>query len=150
VTLTERGDLVLHKPATNAFTQLARFNAIPNYADFTNKCWNGPAVSHGRLFVRSSAYVAAFDMSVPALKLDAPQFVAPNAIDLAIRTVTGVPVSTNRFTNLEVRASANLSLVATQWNKLTNTPVLTNGVVRVPNVATDTNVQRFFIVNEPH
>ena len=72
-----------------------------------------------------------------------------DAIDLAIRTVTGAPLSSNRFTNLEVRATGNPGLAATQWVKLTNSLVLTSGVVRVPNVATGTNAQRYFIVNEP-
>jgi outer membrane protein assembly factor BamB len=148
VSLTERGDLVLVKPLTNAYTELARFNAIPGYHDYTNKCWNGPAVSHGRIYVRSTSFVACFDLSIPSLKFDAPRFGGPNAIDLAVRTVTGVPVSSNRFTNLEVRASASLSLAPTQWTKLTNTLVLTGGVVRVPNVAAGTNSPRFFIVNE--
>jgi outer membrane protein assembly factor BamB len=148
VSLTERGDLVLVKPVTNAYTELARFKAIPNYHDFTNKCWNAPAVSDGRLYIRSTAFVASFDLSVPSLKFDVPRLAAPNAIDLAIRTVTGAPLSSNRFTNLEVRATANPSLAVTQWNKLTNSLVLTSGVVRVTNVLTGTNSQRYFIVNE--
>ena len=149
VSLTERGDLVLVKPVTNAYTELARFTAIPGYHDFTNKCWNGPAVSDGRLYVRSTSFVTCFDLSVPALKLDAPQFAGPNAIDFTVRTVTGAPVSSNRFTNLEMRASTSLNLAPTQWTKLTNSLVLTGGVVRVPNVAAGTNTPRYFIVNEP-
>ena len=149
VALTERGALVLIKPNTNAYTELARFTAIPNYSDPTNKCWNGPAVSDGKLFIRSTAYVASFDLSVPALQMDAPKFTAPNALDLFIRTVTGAAVSSNRLTNLEVRVTTNLSLAVTQWSKLTNSLVLTGGVVRMPNVATGTQTQRFFIVNEP-
>jgi hypothetical protein len=148
VSLTERGDLVLVKPVTNAYTELARFTAIPGYHDFTNKCWNGPAVSDGRLYVRSTSFVACFDLSVPALKFDAPLFVASNTIDLAVRTVTGAPVSSNRFTNLEVRAATSLSIATTQWTKLTNSLVLTGGVVRVPNVAPGTNATRYFILNE--
>src|SRR5204863_3915285 len=73
VSLTERGDLVLVKPATNAYTELARFTAIPNYSDPTNKCWNAPAVSDGHVYVRSTAFVANFDLSVPALKFDPPR-----------------------------------------------------------------------------
>src|SRR6185503_17939548 len=63
VPVTEFGQLVLVKPMTNAYTELARFTAIPGYHDFTNKCWNAPAVSDGRLFVRSTAFVACFDLS---------------------------------------------------------------------------------------
>lgn len=149
VSLTERGDLVLVKPATNAYTELARFRAIPNYHDFTNKCWNGPAVQDGRLFVRSSAFVALFDLSEPALKLDGPTFVAPDRFDLSIVTANGAPVASSRLTNIEVRATADLGLAFTQWNRLTNPLVLTGGVIRLQNVGTGTESQRFFNVGEP-
>src|SRR5205814_2723026 len=44
LTITEKGPLVLSNPNTNAYTEVGRILAIPNYADFTNKCWNAPAV----------------------------------------------------------------------------------------------------------
>lgn len=73
VSLTERGQLVLAKPDTNSYVELGRFQALLNYHPDTNKCWNGPAVSDGKIFARSSAFVAAFDLSVPALQLEPPQ-----------------------------------------------------------------------------
>jgi hypothetical protein len=149
VSITEFGDLVLIKPNTNAYTELARFKAIPGYHDFTNKCWNSPAVSDGRVFVRSTAFVAAFDLSIPDLKMDAPRFNNPNAFSLSIRTVNGTPVASNRLAGLEVRAATTPALTVTQWNKLTNSLTLTNGVVRVENVSVGTQTQRFFIVSEP-
>lgn len=149
VSLTERGDLVLVRPATNAYAELARFRAIPNYHALTNKCWNQPAVSDGRLFVRSTAFVASFDLSVPALKMDGLTFGGPGAFDLSISTLNGAPVASNRLTNIEVRATADIGLAFTQWNRLTNSLVLTGGVVRVQNVGTGTETQRFFIVSEP-
>ena len=149
VSLTERGDLVLAKPATNAYTELARFRAIPNYHDFTNKCWNGPAVCDGQLFVRSTAFVALFDLSVPALKLDALTFGEPGTLNLSIRTMNGAPVASNRLTNIEVRATSDLGLAFTQWNRLTNSLVLTGGVARMQNISTGTETQRFFTVSEP-
>ena len=149
VSLTERGQLVLIKPDTNAYNELGRFTAIPNYNDASNKCWNGPAVSDGRVFVRSTAFVASFDLSVPPLKLDPPRFVAPGSVDLSIRTLTGAPIATNRLANLEVRTTTNLSLAFTQWNALTNSLVLTNGVVRLQSIGTATHTQQFFNVSEP-
>ena len=149
VSITEIGDLVLIKPLTNAYTELARFKAIPGYHDFTNKCWNSPAVSDGRVFVRSTAFVAAFDFSVPGLKMDLPQFISPNVFNLSIRTADGSAVASNRLTGMEVRGTATPSLIVTQWNKLTNSLVLTSGVVRVDNVNVGTQTQQFFIVTEP-
>lgn len=149
VSLSEVGQLVLVKPLTNAYTELGRFPAILNYHQDTNKCWNSPAVSDGRLFVRSTAFVAAFDLSVPALKMDAPRFVTPGALDLTIRTVTGALVASNRLAGMEVRATTNHSLALPQWERLTNSLVLTSGVVRMQNVGTGAKKQRFFIVSEP-
>ena len=148
VTITERGQLVLARPTTNAYTELGRFTAITGYHDFTNKCWNAPAVADGRIFVRSTSFVACFDLSIPALKLDAPQF-SPGGVDLSIRTVTGAPVASNRLSGMEVRATGNPELAVAQWSKLTNSLVLTGGVVRVTNAASATATQRFFIVSEP-
>jgi outer membrane protein assembly factor BamB len=149
VTITESGQLVLARAVTNAYTELARFTAIPNYHSDTNKCWNMPAVSDGRLFIRSSAFVAAYDLSVPPLKVDAPRLTGVNGFELSIRTATGVPVASNRLAGMEVRATTNLSLSLTQWNILTNSLVLTGGAVRVQNIGTGTHTQRFFIVTEP-
>jgi len=149
VSLTERGDLVLVKPNTNAYTELARFRAIPNYHDFTNKCWNQPAVCDGRLFIRSTAFVASFDLSIPALKMDGLTFGGPGTFDLFIRTMNGAPVASNRLTNIEVRATADIGLAFTQWNRLTNSLVLTGGVARMQNISTGNETQRFFMVSEP-
>jgi outer membrane protein assembly factor BamB len=149
VTLTERGALVLIRPDTNALVELARFTAVPGYLDSTNKCWNMPVVADGRVYVRSTAYVAAFDLSVPALKLDLPVLTTSNQVQLTIRSTTGAPVVSNQFTNIEVRVTTNLSLAVTQWTKLTNPVVFTGGVARITAGGVATNTPRYFIVNEP-
>ena len=149
VSLTERGEVVLVRPNTNAYIELARFTAIPNYFGDTNKCWNGPAVSDGRLFVRSTAFVAAFDLSVPSLVMDPPQFVAPDRFALSIRTANGTPLTSNRLAAMEVRSSSDLTRTLPEWTPITGTTVLTGGVVRVGPVPTNGQPQRFFIVSEP-
>jgi outer membrane protein assembly factor BamB len=149
VSITERGELVLARPSTNAYTELARFTAIPSYFGDTNKCWNGPAASDGRLFVRSTAFVAAFDLLVPALVMDPPQFVAPDQLALSIRTANGTPLTSNRLAGLEVRASPDLNRTLPEWMPLSGTLVLTDGVARVAPVPTNGQPQRFFIVSEP-
>ena len=148
VSLTERGALVLVRPNTNAYTELARFTAIPNYFGDTNKCWNSPAVCDGKLFVRSTAYVAAFDFSVPALVMESPQLGALG-LEFSVRTASGAPIDSNRFAGLQVRASTNPAVPLPQWTVLTNNPVLTGGVVRVGPIATGGQPQRVFIVSEP-
>jgi outer membrane protein assembly factor BamB len=146
--LTERGDLVLAEANTNAYVELARLQAIPNYqADF-NKCWNAPAISDGQVYVRSTAYAARYDLGVPALKLDPPQFSRGDTLQLAIRTDTGTGVDANRLTGMEIRTSTNAALPPAFWTKLTNSLVLANGIVQVTNVEAGAP-ERFFIVSEP-
>jgi outer membrane protein assembly factor BamB len=145
--ITERGELVLAEANTNAYVELARFTAIPGYDQLRNKCWNALTLSDGQLYVRSTAYAARFDLSVPDLKLDPPELTA-GKLSLIIRTATGTPVNPNRLTGMEVRASTNAGLTPDLWIKLTNSLTLTNGVVSVTNVDAPAP-RRFFIVSEP-
>jgi len=147
--ISETGQLVLAQPNTNAYTEVGRFVAIPNSNLSANRCWNSPAVSDGRVYVRSTAYVACFDFSVPGLKLDPPQFLATDQLRLTIGTVNGAPVDANRLAGLGVRTTTNLAQSLAQWTQLTNGLVLTDGVVRIDGVDSATQPRRFFIVTEP-
>ncbi len=147
--LTETGCLVLAQPNTNAYTELGRFLAIPNYYPDTNKCCNSPAVADGRVYVRSTSSGACYDLSVPDLKLDPPQPLAANKFQLTVRTSNGTAMNSNRVATLEVRASTNLALLPSVWPKLTNNLVLTNGVVLVTNLDGTVSSRRFFITSEP-
>jgi hypothetical protein len=148
VSLTEKGELVLVKPDPDAYTELARFLAIPNYNGDTNKCWNGPAVCDGRIYVRSTYSVAGFDFSIPSLKLDLPQRVAPDRLQLTLRTVNGSPLASNRLAGLEVHASTNLAQTVGDWPKLTNTLTLSNGIA-VTEFEDVPAPERYFILSEP-
>jgi outer membrane protein assembly factor BamB len=149
VVITEVGDLVLVKPDPNAYTELGRFQAIPDYFGDTNKCWNSPAIADGRVYVRSTSFLACYDLSMPNLKLDPPQVASANKFQLIARTENGSPIESNRFTGIEFRSSTNPALPLTQWSKLTNGLVLTNGAVRATNVDGTGFNRRFFIVSEP-
>jgi outer membrane protein assembly factor BamB len=146
--ITERGQLVLARATPTAYTEVARFLAIPNYADNMNKCWNSLAVSDGRVYVRSTAYAAVFDFSVPPLKLDPPLFTPANRFELTVRTADGTPLDSNRLAGLGVRASADVNLLPSMWTPVTNPLIFSGGVVRITNL--DANApQQFFIVTEP-
>lgn len=147
VALTEKGELVLVKPDPNAYTELARFLAIPNYNGDTNKCWNGPAVCDGRIYARSTYNVACFDFSVPPLRLDLPQRVAPDRLQLTIRTVDGSPLASNRLAGLEVHVSTNLAQTVGDWPKLANGFALSNGVA-VTEFEDVPAPERYFILSE--
>ena len=92
--------------------------------------------------------MAAFDFSVPSLRLEPPQVVAPDKLQLIARTINGTAVDSNRLDRMELRSATNLLGDFTQWITLTNRPVLNNGVLRIDNV--DSQPPRgFFIINEP-
>jgi hypothetical protein len=149
LTLTERGDLVLFRPETNAYTEVARLQAITNYNGNFNKCWNVPAVCDGRVYLRSTVQAACFDLALPDLRLDPPQPLDSNRLQLTVRTTNGAPVDAVRLAGLAVQATTNLSLAVTQWTKLTNELRLTNGAVQIENVDASGDPRRYFIVSEP-
>lgn len=150
LSLTERGELVLSRRDPNAYTEVARLLAIPAYHSFSNKCWNTFAVSDGRVYVRSTAYVACFDLSVPDLRLyPAVATASGGTLQLTIRTGNGTPLDSNRLAGMEVLTTTGIERALPQWFRLTNRLVLTNGVVRIDNVDAATQPQRFFIVSEP-
>ena len=147
--LTERGQLVLARLNSDTYTEVARFQAIPNYSGSANKCWNAPAVCDGRVYVRSTAQGACFDLTISDLKLEPPQRMTDNRLRLSVRTVDGSPVDADRLTGLELRAATNLTLAPPQWTRLTNSPVLTNGAVRFDDIETGSQSREFFQVAEP-
>ncbi len=55
--LTERGDVVLVRATPAGHEEVARFEAI------SGKTWNTPTIADGRLFVRNTTEMAAFDIA---------------------------------------------------------------------------------------
>jgi len=149
VSLTESNELILVKADTNAYVELGRFRAILGYQPANNKSWNGPAVSDGKIFARSSAFVAAFDLSAPALRLEPPQFAGPDRLALTVGDASGAPLTSNRVAGMEVLAGTNLANSLSQWIRLTNGLALTNGRVRIDNIDASGRPRRYFIVKEP-
>jgi len=146
LTLTERGDLVLVKPDPNAYTQVARFTLFPDFDFDTNKCWNVPAIADGRIYARSTALAVCLDVSIPPLKMFNPQFGANHRLQLWIGTATGAAIDSNRLATIQVRATVDLSTNSATWSPLTNSLVLTNGLVRVDDV--DSGAFRYYIATE--
>ena len=147
--LTEKGDLVLATVNTNAYAEVARCLAIPFWNSATNKCWNSPAVCDGRVYVRSTSAVACYDLSLPALMLETPQPLPSDRLQLTIRTVNGAQLNSNRLAGMELLAGANLAQPLSEWTRLTNQFVLTNGLIRIDGVDSSAQPRRYFIVSEP-
>jgi outer membrane protein assembly factor BamB len=80
---TEDGALVLAQPNTNAYTQLARYQAFRFSSSLHGKCWNSPAYSNGRIYVRSTTGGLAVDVSVPPVWPDLATIGASNITDTA-------------------------------------------------------------------
>ncbi len=57
VAVSDDGEVVLVDPSPTAYKELARFKAVDG------KCWSSPALSDGRLYVRSTKEGACFDLA---------------------------------------------------------------------------------------
>jgi outer membrane protein assembly factor BamB len=57
LTLADDGQLVVVEASPEAYKEIARFKAL------TGKCWSTPALSNGRLYVRSTKEGACFDLT---------------------------------------------------------------------------------------
>jgi outer membrane protein assembly factor BamB len=57
IVTSDQGDVALVKATPDAYTEVARFTAVPG------KTWNYPALAGGRLLVRNSTEMAAYDIS---------------------------------------------------------------------------------------
>jgi outer membrane protein assembly factor BamB len=152
--LTEKGQLVLVQPNTNAYVELARYQAFQFSTNAPGKCWNNPAFSNGRIYARSTRGGICLDVSVPPppppLKLLAPQFLNSTQLQLVVSTVNGTPIDSNRLSKIEVRATDTLAVSASAWPKLTNLLVLTtNGMARLTNTIQGGQSSRSFITVEP-
>jgi outer membrane protein assembly factor BamB len=140
--LTDTGDLALVQPDPSAYTEITRFTAV------SGKCWNVPAVSNGRVYVRSTTQAAAYDVSLkapPKLRFSPGLAAAGTGFQLVIGNDDASPLDASRAANIDVLAATNL---ATGWFLLTNSLTWTNGQFRMLDPA-DTNVsQRFYKAQE--
>lgn len=146
LTLTEAGELVLSRPDPDAYTELARYPAFTFTSAQPGKCWNSPAVADGRIYARSTRGGVAIDVSVPPLRMLAPQRTAGNRLRLWIGTTTGAAIDASRLAGMEVRHTVNPALPLAAWPKLTNTLVLSGAQVRVDDV--DDGPTRYFLAAE--
>ena len=122
--LSDRGDLTLVEPNPTAYREIDRIRPV------TGKCWNNPAVSDGRIYIRSTTEAVALDVSLPNTSLPALQvaIAQPTAgtFRLEISTEDSSPIDPSRASSIEVFSRANLS-PGTSWVRVTNSTVLSGG-----------------------
>jgi outer membrane protein assembly factor BamB len=143
--LADNGELVLVDPNPAAYTVLARHQPL------TGKCWNVAAISNGRIYVRSTTEAVALDVAVKVttpLKLRPGTTSDGGAFQLFIGNEDSSPLAPNRVANIDIFATTNLTLGLGGWNRITTSPVLTNGVLRLDDPDSGSTPQRFFRVEE--
>jgi len=146
--LTADGDLVLVKPDPSKYVEVERFTAITRNPV---KCWNVPAISNGRIYVRSTLQGAAYDVSVPTPPQPKPklklQFARPQtgaSFRLLVGNEDGSPLDLNRASNIDIYVSSELGPGSAGWTKLNLSPVLDNGVLRIDDSESASKPHRFF------
>ena len=143
--LTDDGELALVDPNPAAYTELARYRPL------TGKCWNVAAISNGRIYVRSTTEAAALDVApkmLPRLRLDGAWASDSSGFRLVIGNEDGSPLDSNRVPNIDIFTATNLTLGLGNWNKITNSYTLTNGVLRLNAPESGLTPQRYFRVEE--
>ncbi len=139
------GGVALAEADPNAYTELARFQAV------SGKCWNSPAFSNGRLYARSTTEAACFDLSasiaLPPLR-QSMQWAGGDRLQLCISAADGNPVPADLLSSLQIRSTSNLLEPITLWAVVTNSPTLTNGTITLDLDARLTP-QFFTLTNKP-
>lgn len=135
------GDLVLVAPNPAAYTELARFRALQG------KCWNVPAISSGRIYVRSTTEAIALDVAPAA---PAPLALHPSragnngAFRLIIAHEDGSPLDPARAARIDIYATTNPEASANTWTLLGGSMVATNGQIRFDDPESQTLPRRFY------
>jgi outer membrane protein assembly factor BamB len=137
--LTQTGELVLVEPTPAAYTELARFQAL------TGDCYNHPAIYNGRIYARSTKEAVCFDVAVKPLKLQPPSRQTDGSFQLLVTDAAGNDLPLDRLAQVEVLAASDPGRPLTNWVKLTNTTVLTNGMLQVNDPEGAHLRQRFFM-----
>jgi hypothetical protein len=115
------------------------------------RCWNAPAISNGRIYVRSTTEAVCLDVAtavVAPLRMQPALTGGSGGFRLLIGNEDGLPLASNRVANIDIFASTNLTVGLTDWIKLTNSTTLTNGQLRLDDPQSTSRPQRYFRVEE--
>ncbi|MSU34841.1 MAG: hypothetical protein EXS36_06960 [Pedosphaera sp.] len=145
--LTEDGDLVLVEPWPDAYWEIGRFTTVDG------PCWNNPAISQGRLYVRSQTEAAAYDVAptvVPRtpLKLEPNLTSLDNKFQLVIRTQDSSPIDTVRALRIQRLTTPDISMAPGFWSPAASGLILVDGKLRFEEALTESTGRRYFRVVE--
>ncbi|MBK9137882.1 MAG: PQQ-binding-like beta-propeller repeat protein [Verrucomicrobia bacterium] len=110
--LTESGEIVVVEPDPTGYRERARFQAV------NGRAWNSPAIANGRLFVRGTTEMAAYDVSLPApkpLRLGAVERLADSALRFRVTSADGQPITPDRLGQIRVLRAGALAASGSDW-----------------------------------
>jgi hypothetical protein len=139
--LSASGELVLVASNPDDYTELARFRPL------TGKCWNVPAVSHGRIYVRSTLEAVCLDVALattPRLNMHVAATPDQDGFRLTIATEDGSPIDATRAATIEVQSAPHLTATSNTWTRLEQGIVLTNGELHLLDPVDRAQPRRFF------
>lgn len=123
--LSDRGDLSLVEPNPQQHVEIDRIRPL------TGRCWNNPAISDGRIYIRSTTEAVALDVSLPntnpppPLKVGIAQLTA-GSFNFEISAEDGSAIDSSRAAGIGVYTRSDLSASGV-WTRVTNSTVLSNG-----------------------
>lgn len=128
VVLGDEGELVLVDPSPEAYRELARLRPVQT------KCWNSPAVSGGRIYVRGLLEAAAIDVSiaaaVPPLRLEIGGLAG--SLSIWVGAQDGAPLDPAIGSKIGVFATPELP--SANWQRLEGSLNFSEGKFRLENV----------------
>ena len=141
--LTEQGEIRLVRPNPGQYDEVARFSAV------NGKCWNVPAFSNGRLYVRSTTEAACYQMAVPEL----PPLVLrarPRGAGIVVEAaaVDDSPLDEDRGARIQLYTSTNVVNAPEDWRPWPAPPVWENGRLKWEAPLSPATPRRFFQTRE--
>lgn len=135
VVLGDDGELVLVEPNPDLYTELARIKPL------AGRCWNNPAISDGRVYIRSTTEAVALDVSVPNSNPSAPLKLKLNPsingrFTLEVTTQDDDPIEIDRVSGISIFSRPALGS-STGWSRVTNSAILFNGKLTLQLPAPD-------------
>jgi len=143
--LSDFGDVVMVNATPEAYQELGRWRAV------TGKCWNAPALSNGRLYVRSTkeGVCAQFAFPPPCrMQLVLPEKTSLGRWRIGAMTADGSSFDASRLGKIDVLTTSLIGLGAIQWEKADVTLSLTNGVIYLEENFIQSADQRFYLLRE--
>jgi len=143
--------LALHADGTVVLLRFnpVQYDEIDRFRALTGKCWNNPAVSDGRIFLRSTLEVAAYDVSVPLPHFD-PASVAltPQGFQMTVGLHDGTSIDAARAERISILHSADPATPFPLWAPLTEPLLLENGRLILNDPGAVGESRRFYRAEE--